>query len=48
MLHEDIRLPDQIESSEVAFVLEAIYKKVVCLNTQRNFNVIMVQSLKIK
>ena len=34
--------------SEVAFVLEAIYKWVACLTTQRHSNVIMGQNLKTK
>ena len=34
------------KANEVAFVLEAV-KKIVCLNTQRYFNVIMGQSLKV-
>ena len=36
------------KSSEVALVLESIYKKVVCSNILRHFSVIMDQSLKTK
>ena len=36
------------KSSEVAFVLEAIYKKVACSNIQRLSNVILVLGLKMK
>ena len=36
------------QASEVAFVLEAIYKRVVYLSTQRRFNAIMAQNLKTK
>ena len=35
------------KASEVASVLEAIYQKVVCLNTQRYFTSIMCLSLKL-
>ena len=36
------------KSSEVAFVLKQSIKRVMCLNTQRRFNVIMGQNLKTK
>ena len=34
--------------NEVVFVLEVIYKKVAFLSTQRRFNAIMGQNLKVK
>ena len=36
------------KSSEVAFVLQAIYRRVVCSNILRRFNAIMGQNLKMK
>ena len=42
------RLSRTKKPSEVVFVLGAIYKKVVCLSTQRPFNAIMLLSLKVK
>ena len=51
MLHQDIRSPDRLElknQAKLRLRWKQSIKRVVCLNTQRYFNVIMVQSFNMK